>query len=179
MKKVGENDSNSYEDSRGSNEGNDNNDYYGMKNNNGNDYFYNNQRNENNNNNDYNNNYHAQSGNVAGENREHSFGRQQQSTRGSNGYQNWNGYSNGNDWNGNQSYGSVSGSMGNRNNNGRKDNKNNQTEHDRACFVHCFFHELKLVSQKSTIIIFLAFNGFDAWISCRQIVTISRINLKC
>lgn len=34
----------------------------------------------------------------------------------------------------------------------RTNTNNNQTEQDRACLVHCFFHELKMVNIKYSII---------------------------
>lgn len=174
MKKVGENDSNSDEDSRGSNEGN-NDDYYGMTNHNrdsnGNNYY--NQRNGMNDDKYYNNNYNGQSGSYPSESRGNSYGRSQSSARDSQ-WPNSNGNSNNHDWNGNQSYGSAS-RMGQRVN-GRNGNGSNQTEHDRACFVHCFFHELKLVSPKinalvATLSILIHFR--------RPMVRISRTNSKC
>lgn len=146
MKKVGENESNSEDDNSGSSENGNDNDYYGTANRNRNDGTNFNNRNQRNkmNDNRYNQNqYNGQNVNYPGDGRDNSFGSLQSPARDSN-WPSANGNGNSYDWNGNQSYGS----MGPRGQ-GRAGTRSNQTEQDRACFVHCFYHELKLVSPLS------------------------------
>lgn len=80
------------------------------------------------------------------------------------GYDNTNNNQNNNNWNASNGFGGGGGGMGSQRdyntqfqyqypgysnsfNSNKTSAKKNQTEEDRACLVHCFFHELKMVNS--------------------------------